>query len=432
MAGLNLSPVNYRVYRDGRFGVDPNNPSAGLVFSPSADSDELFDELRTAYPNLKNHAQRKIRAIIDFLSTELEGGAEGPATAGDYADKLNIQTPTLTGRTGVEHRSTSASSSDDHSSPVTSPESDSSPPMPNPTADRRVTKHVPTSISLISSNKFVPAMEEMVSIWRTSDGSAPTRKRRRQMNERERGEYKRRRLNGACESCKMHKRKCTHQHKTDDDTPQPVKPGGRNKRKTKRINPLATPGPEFKSPASGQIDDHPQSNSQPLRLAQTPNTSPADMHQGVRVTATEDMAEQGLIETPLKNDASLGAETNGQMYVQAPVTSFHEEFHTGIFPEAAFLLPAHPDGTWDSQPSPITHDPSYGTEGLRVHGTMEVPFSSSYPRRNFPSPFVFQNQMLSNGFNSQYNPFFETFHTSHGMDQSPGSSKEGYSFLPDT
>ncbi|KAF2810901.1 uncharacterized protein BDZ99DRAFT_290883 [Mytilinidion resinicola] len=303
--------VGYRIYRDGRFSIDPNNPSAGLMFSPPADSDELFDELRTTYPDLKNHAQRKIRAIIDYLSTELEGAVEGPATARSHATKRSIPTPSFTGKTGVEHRRTSASSSDGQSSPVTSPESDSSPSMPKPTTDKGVTKHVPTNASSILLNPAVPAMEEMVSIWRTSDGSAPTRKRRRQMNERERGEYKRRRLAGACESCKMHKRKCTHQNRTDDDIPQPGKRRGRHTKKRK--SPLATPGPEPKSPASSQTVQHRHSNSQVAHLAQTPDVSPTYLQQGDGATSSQDLAEQVLTETPLTDGGSLGAETNGQM-----------------------------------------------------------------------------------------------------------------------
>lgn len=180
------------------------------------------------------------------------------------------------------------------------------------------------------------------------------------------------------------------------------------------------------------MGQHRQSTSQPIHLAQTPDLSPADLRQGAGANSTQDPAEQCLIETPLTNDESLGAEANGQMYVHAPATSLSEEHLAATCPDAAYHLLPHPNDTWGSPPLPIAHNASYGPEGLHIHGPMDVTSASSYSRSTFPNPLVVQNQMLSNDFNSQYPLFFEAFVAGHGIDQSPVSFEEGNSFPPET
>src|ERR1700760_158031 len=48
------------------------DPPAKFVFEPSIDSDELFDALRVEYPGIKTHAERKRKAVLDFLVRERE------------------------------------------------------------------------------------------------------------------------------------------------------------------------------------------------------------------------------------------------------------------------------------------------------------------------------------------------------------------------
>jgi hypothetical protein len=194
----------YRIFRDASSDIDANNPSAGLAFSPPVESDELFDELRAAHPSFKTHAQRKRKAILDFLFTELQNEAGGYIPATITASNPQSRIIPALPRPDRDDFHASVSGSDSQYSTANSPVSNVSPPMLRST---QVPTPVPTITSSPKTATSVPAMENMVSIWRTSDGRAPTRKRRRQMNDRERQQYKRKRQEGACDSCKLHKRK---------------------------------------------------------------------------------------------------------------------------------------------------------------------------------------------------------------------------------
>lgn len=48
------------------------DPCAGIRFSPSADTDELFDALKIAFPKGKSHRQRMRLALIEYLVREAE------------------------------------------------------------------------------------------------------------------------------------------------------------------------------------------------------------------------------------------------------------------------------------------------------------------------------------------------------------------------
>src|ERR1700712_2115592 len=50
---------------------DEGNPLSSLHFEPAWDSDELYDALRIAYPRIKGHKDRFLRAVIEFYDAEL-------------------------------------------------------------------------------------------------------------------------------------------------------------------------------------------------------------------------------------------------------------------------------------------------------------------------------------------------------------------------
>lgn len=70
-------PKNFRVSLNSpnsnfeRGTRDEGNPSCSLHFEPAWDSDELYDALRIAYPQIKSHKDRFLRAVIEFYDAEL-------------------------------------------------------------------------------------------------------------------------------------------------------------------------------------------------------------------------------------------------------------------------------------------------------------------------------------------------------------------------
>lgn len=194
---LNGELPTYMIYRDVRPG-EPFDPSAPLHFLPPKDSDELFDALRFAFPHLKTHSERLRDATIKFLLDEQRSYTPSPAPAGPATTQPATQT------FAVSPTSTASGSSNtlniwNHATIST----------------RGKFKHVPSSShqSTQSSSlltKDMPPQEDMTGVFSISSVQ-PKQHSRRRMTEREKAEYRQRRMAKACDKCARRKRKvCYH------------------------------------------------------------------------------------------------------------------------------------------------------------------------------------------------------------------------------
>jgi hypothetical protein len=191
----NLAPAkNFRVSIKGpnsspgirtRDVGDEGNPLSSLHFEPAWDSDELYDALRIAYPRIKSHKDRFLRAVIEFYDAELgrartlERGLDTPPSS----------PPTMPNSDGFfEPRERSASSEDSETSGQSS--------KPDKT-NRNPLKRARSDVDGMGS------MQAMFSI--VPGGTKPRTKR--PMTEEERKQYRHTKRVGACEPCRRRKKK---------------------------------------------------------------------------------------------------------------------------------------------------------------------------------------------------------------------------------
>jgi hypothetical protein len=154
--------------------VSSLDPTAGIVFTPSLNSDELFFALKEAFPDGVSHGDRLRSALIDFLVSEQMVERR----------KLGLLTPeSLT--------------------------------LGRPRGGRLESEFL--EMGGVKFEKRRAFNESAGALNMDSEeGKARARKWRRTMTVDEKKEYRARRERGACGPCKKRKRKCTH----DQETPE--------------------------------------------------------------------------------------------------------------------------------------------------------------------------------------------------------------------
>lgn len=182
----------YMIYRDVRPG-EPFDPSAPLHFLPPKDSDELFDALRFAFPHLKTHSERLRDATIKFLLEEQQAYTSSSTPPGPATRQAATQTFAVS------------------STPTASSSSNTLNVWNHATIGTKGRfKHVPSSQSSNQSStlltKDMPPQEDMTGVFSISSVQ-PKQHSRRRMTEREKAEYRQRRMAKACDKCAKRKRK---------------------------------------------------------------------------------------------------------------------------------------------------------------------------------------------------------------------------------
>lgn len=119
-----VPPKNFRISiissssGSGRKSRDDDNPLSALQFEPAWDSDDLYDALRIAYPQIRSHKDRFLRAVIEFYDAELGrarnlgGGLDAPPSSppgsanneGFSSGKSVWQPSELPGASAVPHK----------------------------------------------------------------------------------------------------------------------------------------------------------------------------------------------------------------------------------------------------------------------------------------------------------------------------------------
>ncbi|KAF1989579.1 hypothetical protein K402DRAFT_451791 [Aulographum hederae CBS 113979] len=213
--------MSSRGYFISRGGSD--DPCAPLEFFPPKESDELYEALKSTFPHVMTHKERMRDAVIQF---HLEERAEEQRQASGPQPN---------------HFSASPSFTNSNSDYLPSPESllSSTFAAPSPATDY---------LSMPASSTTPPALQEMTSVWSISNKPQSKPRSRRTMTEAEKKEYKKRRIAGACESCRRRRRKCDHQSGSDSD---PVPDKSRKQRKSVKESRRAAPSAQ-PSTASNQ------------------------------------------------------------------------------------------------------------------------------------------------------------------------------------
>ncbi|KAF2169230.1 hypothetical protein M409DRAFT_52500 [Zasmidium cellare ATCC 36951] len=193
----NTDVPTYVVYRDTPAG-EPFDPTSPLLFFPPKGSDELFDALRIAFPNVKTHSERMRDAMIQYLLQERQDE--------------QLASPAVTMDTMPTN--TWPSMSSDSNSTWSSPEllnfptpeaSFSNSPQLAPQLSRQ------TSIATSSrASPTGPSIDQMTNVFCLSTSSQPKQRIRRKMTDAEKAEYRKRRIVKACDKCAKRKRKCPH------------------------------------------------------------------------------------------------------------------------------------------------------------------------------------------------------------------------------
>ncbi|KAF2167103.1 hypothetical protein M409DRAFT_22537 [Zasmidium cellare ATCC 36951] len=203
----------YMIYRDVRPG-EPFDPSAPLHFLPPKDSDELFDALRFAFPHLKTHSERLRDATIKFLLEEQHAYTATPPPPAPVTAQPVPQTLTASA-TPTASTSSSTLNVWNHATVGT----------------KGKFKHVPSSTSGSQPSslltKDMPPQEDMTGVFSISSVQ-PKQHQRRRMTEKEKADYRKRRMIKACDKCAKRKRKCIHNF-AGSMSPQPEQnPSRRN------------------------------------------------------------------------------------------------------------------------------------------------------------------------------------------------------------
>lgn len=193
------SVPTYVVYRDTKPGSPDFDPTSPLLFFPPKGSDELFDALRVAFPNVKTHSERMRDAMIQYLLEERQ-----------QEEQLASPTATMDTMANTTWPSMSSDSNSTWSSPEllnfpTPGASFSNSPQLAPQLTRQAS--VATSSQPSPSG---PSLDQMTGVFCLSTSSQPKQRVRRKMTDAEKAEYRKRRIVKACDKCAKRKRKCPH------------------------------------------------------------------------------------------------------------------------------------------------------------------------------------------------------------------------------
>jgi hypothetical protein len=198
MAAMN----GFRIFRaqssDGNI-----DPLSKFCFQPPLESDELFDALRIAYPELKTHTERKKRAVLDFLVKEREDDLRALDAMVNPEQSTAAQLPMgAFGQTNTVHQQLIISTDASNLSPTQSRSSNSDYSPRNDSFNQPSPAFLPTPSST-TSKATAPAFQ----VWDPSSDKPVKLHSRRRMTDQEKEEYRRRRILGSCDSCKQKRRK---------------------------------------------------------------------------------------------------------------------------------------------------------------------------------------------------------------------------------
>lgn len=225
--------ASYRIARATSFDGSLD-PQAKFIFDPPVDSDELFDALRTQYPTIKTHSERKRKAVLDFLVREREDDLRA-------LDMLvcsdQVASPTIF---------TSASA-------ALTPVSSNAEPTPESTGSGQ-----PSPVDVAPSAMFhtKPSKGAAFQVWDPSSDKPVKLHSRRRMTDQEKEEYRMRRLLGSCDSCKQKRRKCRHfLEASSSNTKQRAKKAAKAAKASKSSN--ASPLVQMQSASESGSDSSP-------------------------------------------------------------------------------------------------------------------------------------------------------------------------------
>lgn len=189
MAVFQVNHPAYIIYRDVAPG-EPVDATSSLAFFPPKGSDELFDALREAFPQLKTHSERMRDAIIQFLLEERQG------------EQFELSPATTMESSQITWPSASSESASVFSSPD----------MPNFATPSSFTNspQLRQASTATSSQPSPPSLDQMTGVFSLSSNPQPKQRVRRKMTESEKVEYRKRRIVKACDKCAKRKRKCPH------------------------------------------------------------------------------------------------------------------------------------------------------------------------------------------------------------------------------
>lgn len=187
-----VPPKNFHVSlkspnsHSGRRTRDEGSPLSSLHFEPAWDSDELYDALRIAYPQIRSHKDRFLRAVIEFYEAEL-GRARN---LGVGLDTPPSSPPNMVRNDGVWHQREGGSSSEDSE-------------MPRWQSSNSQWARASGHMSQKRKRSGIEGMQATFSI--VPGGGKPRTKR--PMTDAEREQYRHTKKVGACEPCRKRKRK---------------------------------------------------------------------------------------------------------------------------------------------------------------------------------------------------------------------------------
>ncbi|TID17735.1 hypothetical protein E6O75_ATG10380 [Venturia nashicola] len=188
----------------GRHRADDGNPLSSLQFEPAWDSDELYDALRIAYPQIRSHKDRFLRAVIEFYDAELGKARKsgvGLSTPPTSLPDMASNEVSLDNREG-------SSSSENLELPSWRPHEN----------------HGASANKRLSQKRKQSGIEGMQATFSIVPGGGKQRTKRL-MTDAEREQYRHTKKVGACEPCRKRKRKCicklaTQAHSSDAKRPR--------------------------------------------------------------------------------------------------------------------------------------------------------------------------------------------------------------------
>jgi hypothetical protein len=187
--------------------TDETPPWLGISFLLPVGSDQLADQLKKAFSDCKTHRQRKHKAAILFLSTELEEMKvrdEEQYLHPDASDNIQLGSPQSVSIELLDRRSVESTQQNTISSSCTSPTTPDSARSPK-LADRSRSQYPgPGLLQSPTANTITNAQTFVFSAF---DGRPLQPKTKRKMTSDERVVYKQTRKRGACDKCKRQKGK---------------------------------------------------------------------------------------------------------------------------------------------------------------------------------------------------------------------------------
>lgn len=171
--------------RSGSKTSDEGNPLSSLHFEPAWDSDELYDALRIAYPQIRSHKDRFLRAVIEFYDAELGRARNLVVGSVTPSSPDNLVTTDV-----FMHPRESSSSSEESGSPRWQPSG----------------FHGPSASVYRTQKRKRSGIEAMQATFSIVPGGGKPRTKR-PMTDAEREQYKHTKKVGACDPCRKRKRK---------------------------------------------------------------------------------------------------------------------------------------------------------------------------------------------------------------------------------